>query len=335
MMIEKLQKFKDDYCRATGNRCDKFICPITLQECPDADVIDGHILNLSLRSASRATVPQYGPVDHFYGHTVEPDVVRFLNLQRNNLVESITKSSWLTVRLASGEEISAFPVLTKRAERAAAKKFPIAEVTSAGNSIRLALHTTMSNPSLPINGEIEVASIHTFTPAHWNAAMLKVGYLTLFHLMGYSAVFDPCGDTVRRTLAEFYNDKASVSGATKHFDAYGNVTKILGHGQGRPEDLGVNYSRVNFDSLKDGVMLFHQTPRGTFFAVTLAYKVNEVTIGVTLPQCNSNGDHAEATRFYKRLMQIDRTLPQKVTPGVFKGNRFELATGSVNVYSVE
>ena len=42
-------------------------------------MIDGHVLPWSLRIAARATVLQRSDVDKFYGHTIEPALIEFLN----------------------------------------------------------------------------------------------------------------------------------------------------------------------------------------------------------------------------------------------------------------
>ena len=77
---EKLLAHLDDYFRVTDRKTDQFVCPITLRECNEHELIEGHILNEALKKASRRRIIQFGEIDHFYGTRFESGLVRFLNL---------------------------------------------------------------------------------------------------------------------------------------------------------------------------------------------------------------------------------------------------------------
>jgi len=56
---------------------------------------------------------------------------------------------------------------------------------------------------------------------------LKAALLTLFDMIGYRAIANPLGDTLRRTLASFFCDKAARADAVRYFSDFENSVKLL------------------------------------------------------------------------------------------------------------
>jgi hypothetical protein len=104
---QELARINADYTTLTGNPVRKFVCPITLADDPWADLCDGHILNKSIKTARRATVIQRQDVDGYFGQTIEPDLVRFLNIPVVHFVE-LFRGTRPTVTLPSGEKTEFF-----------------------------------------------------------------------------------------------------------------------------------------------------------------------------------------------------------------------------------
>ena len=78
--IEQLRRLNEDYTNCTGKAVQRFVCPITLEDNPDEELCDGHILNDAIKKTSRATVIESKRVDNYFGTTIEPDFVTWLNL---------------------------------------------------------------------------------------------------------------------------------------------------------------------------------------------------------------------------------------------------------------
>src|SRR4051812_20592531 len=106
---EQLSRLNADYTAVSGKLVQRFVCPITLKDEPDGELCDGHILNDSIKAASSKTVVEYKDVDNYFGTTIEPDLVAFLNAIVSTPKELIEKyGRTLTVTLPSGEKASAF-----------------------------------------------------------------------------------------------------------------------------------------------------------------------------------------------------------------------------------
>ena len=116
---EQLRILNADFTAVTGNPVSRFFCPITLRDDLDAVLCDGHILNKSIKTAARKTIVQRQDVDNYYGETIEPDLVAFLNVPEASPQELIARGRSLTVTMPSGEKVSAF-----FARRKARPKFP-------------------------------------------------------------------------------------------------------------------------------------------------------------------------------------------------------------------
>src|SRR5262245_50252834 len=75
------------YQDVTGKPPKRFMCPITLQDDPDAALCNGHILCQSIKTANRTTVVQRADVDNRFGTLVEGDFTKVANLGCTDPVE--------------------------------------------------------------------------------------------------------------------------------------------------------------------------------------------------------------------------------------------------------
>jgi hypothetical protein len=315
-----------DYNAVTGNHSTRFVCPITLRECETHELIDGHILNRKLRKASRRTVVQYADVDNFYGTRVEPSLIRYVNSKDKSLLDLLKESKDIRVAFADGTEAPAF-LAGSRSSRKAETRFPRVSLMREGTpEIKLYVRTRMDDPRL--SGPVDLVRTVGFSPAHWVASMLKAGHLALFEMLGYRVVFDAFGDSIRRSLNQFYQDYAGPTQASKYFQGYRNAVKFVKTGG----TAATAVEPLPFDTLADRAFFLHHTPKRTVFAATCIFQINDISVTVTLPQATSNDSTATAVEFYERLMRHDAAVPQtihlaKIEDGVCKVDPAPFAIG--------
>ncbi|CAN5407936.1 hypothetical protein BH09PLA1_BH09PLA1_01500 [soil metagenome] len=304
---KELQRHLDGYHAVTGNRTERFICPITLRPCETHELIDGHILNEALLHASRRTVIQYGKVDGYYGTKVEPALIRYLNSTRRDDRELIYASSNLKIVFRDGSTCEAFAT-TGRNARNAAKKFPLVDLKRDGEVyVSLFARTAKDDPRL--DGPADLSHSASYMPSHWTASMLKAAYLTMFYLFGYMAVFEPYTQLLRQPLAAYFNDQASAGQAGDYFGYFGNAIKILGRAT-TMDELQQKYQRFEYDSINDRVVLMHATPGRIVFAATYLFTINDLTVTIAIPQSLGNPDPRIVLEYYDRMMQREPNLPQ-------------------------
>ncbi|HEY3290149.1 MAG TPA: hypothetical protein VGK87_08495, partial [Anaerolineae bacterium] len=106
---EQLIRLNSDYSALTGKVVQNFVCPITLLDDPVSELCDGHVLNKSIKKAAKVAVIQRKDVDNHFGRTIEPDLVRFLNIPMSRPQELIhlTRQA-LLITMPTGEKVEAF-----------------------------------------------------------------------------------------------------------------------------------------------------------------------------------------------------------------------------------
>src|SRR6185436_19267337 len=128
-LTKQIVRFREDYFQATGIRTTGFVCPITLEEVPEQRLCAGHILNDSLGAASSAKVVQFADVDNYYGGTIEPELINFLNFPVLSAEERLKKFKRFFIKL-DGETYEVFT-----AGPAAGKRFPRVEFKNSKGEV--------------------------------------------------------------------------------------------------------------------------------------------------------------------------------------------------------
>lgn len=323
----RIQEHLDDYEQVTGKSTELFVCPITLRECTPSELIDGHILNARFSEASRRRTVQYGKVDHFYGSRVEPDLVHFLNMNVKTGADRL-RGRKLRVSWPDGSEAEAF-LADSRSGRKADGHFPQITVPIDGESVPLCLKIEHGDPRATVQ-PVDVVAPFSFLRSHWVAAMMKAAHLAMFDMIGYRSIFDPLGDTLRRTLAQLCEEDGEKSDAHSCFRDFRNAIKILGIGE-KPEDLRRDYRAFEFDTLDDRVVFLHFTRSEILFAATCIFKINGASICVTLPHSMPaippslpDENVLIAWTLYSRLMEDESSVDQTVHRAQFKGDHWEM-----------
>lgn len=325
---EKIKPYLEDYEKATGNATEHFICPITLKECDVTDLIEAHILNKGFNKASKRTIIQYGPIDHFYGTRVEESFVTFVNSKDHDATQIIAAAECLEIEFEDGTTAPCFPAVGASA-RHAEGKLPRWSARIDGVEHSFFINTKIDDPRLNPRMKL-LGKSRQCPPAHWTASMLKAGYLTVFDMIGYDAVYSPCGNTLRLTLKSYYSADSTREDAEHHFAEFQYATKFAGTGTVADAAHG-NYRPLRFDSLARRELLFHYTPLKNLFAMTCVFQINDVSATVSLPAAFTEGDIATSWSYYTRLVN-DEHPPQQVHLAKYRDGQFSVSKQALNVH---
>lgn len=159
-----------------------------------------------LIEASRATIPQARDLDNHFGATIEADLVKYLNFPVLSSTEHLSKVKTLTIKLPTGERLEGF-----FAGDEAAKLFAQVDLKNSAGEI-VASPYVRDNEITGEYKDIAVEWVITVNDLALVGALIKSAYLTLFKLVGYRYALDPVGSIVRRSLASFFDDRATKSG---------------------------------------------------------------------------------------------------------------------------
>src|SRR4051812_49196279 len=92
--LEQIAALREDFCaavaaapgEAVGASFRQFFCPVLHEDgLGERGLMEGHVLPQGLKVASRATVIQRADVDNYFGETIEPDLIKWLNLPKVSL----------------------------------------------------------------------------------------------------------------------------------------------------------------------------------------------------------------------------------------------------------
>ena len=297
--MEQLNHLNCDYTEVTGKPVRRFVCPITLQDDPDTELCNGHVLNGALETASRTTVIQRKDVDGYFVTTIESDLIRLLNAPISTPQELLRHARDMTVTLPSGETSAAF-----FANKKARAKFQQIDLLGPDGKAVASPFLRSSKLEPKLHKGLQVEWLMVFTNSAVLGTLLKSAYLALFRLLGYRWVFSAAGDKVRRSLAEFYTSQAGKEGSVDYFSEYNGAFNVLLNGL--PEGI--------CDTLNDRSFWLHFADDSEWpilFAQTCLFKVNSRLITITLPATEQDVFYFTAYVHYETLLR-DRSLLQKI-----------------------
>jgi len=313
-----------DYESVTGVRKDRFVCPITLRECDQSELIDGHILNKSYFRADRRTVIQYQKVDGFYGAYAEPKAVQFLNNLDRTPAEILRRSKRLLAVFSNGTSERAFAPKPK-AIKQIGMRHPVFEYEVGDDKVQICIAVSPDDPRLKLEVSIQPDEDD---PTHcWTATLVKAAYLCSFHIYGYRAVFDSGGEIVRQSLSRYFADGHSSLSVRKYFDEFSSAFGIMGHSI-RREQFVKDYQALQFDTMKDRAFLVHRLHDRTF-AMTCIFRINGKTTFITLPQGDSNIDAVSVYHLYMRQFRHREPLDSTTHLAQFTGETVKIETKSI------
>ncbi len=320
--LHQLRHLNENYQAIKGTRVRKFVCPITLGDDPNAELCDGHILNEAIRKASRATIIQRKDVDNYFGTTIEPDVVQWLNIPELTPKELFSKSSNLQITIPNGEKSKLF--FTSR--RSVGDRFPQIDLFNPDGTVVAKPFVKTDNPALREFKDAEVEGKITLNNGAFLGSLIKSAYLTCFRLFGYEWVFSAGGDKVRRALATFYNAKAGRGQAHNYFlDFEGAVS--------------VELTKIfqDKDTLQGGCLFLHfvrGTSKEILFALSCLFRINERTITVTLPSFLTTGFDLGAYSYYQSFLK-DHSMPHNVYPALLENGIIRMDPRPLRIHHVK
>jgi hypothetical protein len=305
----QIARFREDYFQSTGVRAGGFVCPITLEDVSVDRLCAGHILNDALGAASPGRVAQFADVDNYYGGTIEPELINFLNFPVLSSEERLKKFKRFFIKL-DGETYEVFT-----AGPAAGKRFPRVEFKNSKGEVIGERYLRSANIAPGQHSDVETEFFLTVHDFAITGALLKSAYLAIFRMVGYRYGLDAVGSTVRRALAEFYFQRANSAAAKKHFDQFrGAVIVSLG---GALDEIP--------DTLEGDRMLAHyaegSAQNGLLFACSCLFRINSTTLIVTVPAYSEYGSSLEALSYYRKLLG-DRAMKHSIHVTQFHGDSF-------------
>ena len=313
--LEQLARLNADYFDQTGIEPDRFVCPITLNDDIQAELINGHILNQGFRQASRATVIQRKDVDGHFGSTIESDLVKLVNIHLFTPQERI--------RSADPKECSLISPSGQRfpfgfSSKPTGRFQQVDLFTADGRPIGRGKPFIRDGVFPPIAHEaVEVEWSLTLPSAAILGGFLKSAYLALFRMFSYRWVLDPAAARVRRSLALFCEGKAKKDQAINYFAEFRGSILVAS-----ADDF-----QEMPDTLQDGSFLLHYVEgdwySGLPFALTCLFPINMQLYAVCLPFCQSGGDEGITFSYYQAFLR-DRTMPHLTYGAGFHEKSFEL-----------
>jgi hypothetical protein len=283
-LLEHIEEFQ----KIRGVPCSSFVCPITLRI--PAELCDGHILNRSIKSATRKTVIQSTKVDNHFGHTIEPYLIKWINMPFYTFQEHADLADTLFGIGPDGERV---PLIVATGDP---NNVPFKNKVMIHDDNGQTFNRVIKSKSAKIAGMRGMAvegEINISHPAV-TGSLLKAAYLCMFHLSGYRWVFTQAADYIRRPLAAFLElDGTPHDDAAKIFEPFRHACKALlvPPGASVPE------------TIKDGRGFAHHHD-GTLFAVTALFHLNGLHLGVTLP--TEGSDWETSQKLYERWL-VDPT----------------------------
>jgi hypothetical protein len=323
-----MESYLHDYAVVMGSHKGGFVCPLTMRDCAPHEISMGHVVNEALPYQHNVIVPVYGRIDHFYGSRVEEPFIKFLRLGTTASLDFLLAQKELDITFTEGGPTFKAFVVPEPDVEAKRIHLPVLLFSWQGSPLYFGIKTERDDKRVPNELDarnVAVEWVSRFLPAHWVATMLKMAHLTMFYLVGYKLLNDPCADSVRRTLVRYFDDSARREDAPEYFRPFLNSVKIA--------QAGLKFSTENpatdLDTLRDKKFVFHCSG-STLFAITLFYKFEMVTLTVTVPQCPAGTDIAVASRLYDRLMDGDPDLKPTAVLARLESGRW-IHEGKINL----
>jgi hypothetical protein len=294
-----LERLRADYFDVTRQEWNEFYCPIMHEHGVGTGLIDGHVLPETLKDASRATVIQRADVDNYFGHTIEPDLIDFLNSETFSKAEFLRKARNITLTPPDG--IPAEPFVAPPKSK---PPFPRIVLNDKTEGVVGTPHvkTTWENLGGK-SGVVRVEGELAYSRSAVHGGIVKSAYLGLFRLLGYKWAMGASGRYVAGRLAAFVRDQGGKSAADRYFSEFFGSFNFFWQ-QTLPDD-----------TLTDSSLLLHcELGKQDFshvFAVSALLNVNKHTLMVTLPYGMTDDELSQKIRLYNAFLS-DRYMPQSI-----------------------
>lgn len=296
--VSLLEAYLADFASCASYRPTDFFCPILLEESPCVELIDGHVLPQSLRTASRATVLQRKDVDNFFGHTVEAELVGFVNSVAYTKSEFLERAKGVSIVSETAGPLALFTPNPK-----SSPPFPRIGLRDSKGQTIATPHVKGTLDDLGgSSGMAEVQGTMSFHKPSIDAAMLKAAHLALFKLAGYQWALSAAGQYASKPLRQFVRSSGSRSDVEAMFGGFSSAFHVI---------LSPSFP---FDTLADSKVILHDKlsdpGQADPFAISCVFSVNARLLFVTLPfSLEENGFPHRLDEY--RLLVADWNQPHR------------------------
>jgi hypothetical protein len=266
---EQVQILRRDFQKVTGHTFKTFYCPIMHEDRADVELMEGHILPQAVKIASRATVVQRKDMDNYFGTSIEPDMIAFVNLPEFTMSEAIDRVQGLQLVHPDGRMADAFFASPK-----SNPPFPQVHLKDPDGA-EFSVFVKPNSNGLPVGNQFALQGTFVTVSAAVAGAFVKAGYLALFRLLGYEWVFTEAGRIVADALRRFVADKGTAQNARSFFARFVDPVHIF-----PPRYFSMN-------TLQNARILFHFDNDGRegkqLWGMSPLFHINNYTFIVTLP----------------------------------------------------
>jgi hypothetical protein len=302
----RVETFRTDFARVTGEPFKHFFCPILLTDDPDesAELCEGHIVP---EAFGNSWVPQRKDVDNFYGSATEADAGSWME-KREAIFEN-----WHTQSVQK-----LVPVRFEANGKTLEYYFPQQPIEVAGHTPaqfigpdgKKVVDVMFKAPAHEVEAlcgqDVQLVAERNFVPA-MTGSILKAAHLTMFDMLGYDYVFSPTGQYLAAILRDFFlankakrNKRAA---ADEYFAAYASMVFPV---------METDFFGGTANDQK-GIVLWGASGRP--FAIGVMVKMKDVLCALLAPE------NAEAIGTYQGYL---KEPPDSV---LIRGFRFVKATG--------
>jgi hypothetical protein len=292
----RLLAHREDFTRVNGRPFQHFFCPLLMRD-EETQRCLGHIVPQSIPNSRRSCVVQRADVDNFYGVVAEGDLSTLLAARAagtRGLLFDPELSKKIKHRFTvGGEAVEHYHDKGHRAPQ----HTPLVFESDQGDAVRLVLKK--SNEELvaalgqrwqvTVDGDFRISSV---------VALIKSGFLSMFHLLGYHYAESAAGLAVGYgILGDFYRKhdgdaERAKSDLKNYFRRYSTMVRPLHVLQGEGPRGTIEDYRTQ--------ACFGGTGRP--FALVVFVRTGEALHAVLMPASN----HPESMAAYWEFMTNDR-----------------------------
>lgn len=299
----QLPTLRDDFKLVTGKPFNNFFCPILHEDQP-ADLCMGHVINEACPDSFRGRVVQRKDVDGWYGTVFEAEFTTNVQVRAMGIEKAMQDSVMrkkVPVRMFVGEEelehyedngvdVPGHALMEIRFGPGDKVLWRIKKTQEEID----ALQAKGIQPTFAIGKDARVPALVT---------LVKMAYLTLFRLLGYSYALNPDGKRIGHDLlGTFYRKHRgervheAKKAAPDFFRPYVNMMRTISGFTGRGTDP--------VGTVEDRLLSACVAPSKKIFAMSVYIRTAEQHYSVLLPYYDSSEGEAAFNDFIENENQV-------------------------------
>lgn len=315
----QLDLLNRDYVSWTGKMVQNFVCPITLNDEPSAELCNGHILNEAIGKASRATVVMGKDIDNYFGHKVEAELVEFLNHPFLSKEELFRKSRDLRLTIPGIKPINVIYPSAKNVP----EKFPQINLFDRDGKAFSSPFLKTESPIPMQSAKVLIEGSGRFNNFSLLIAFIKSAYLALYRMFGYGWVFSAGGSKVRLALANFYQENPPIDRSLDYFGGFENAYSLV-----------TATMDIDGDTLSHETVMLHFSKGSSLnqglFGITCFFKIFDRMFLVFLPSFLTFGFDFAAYKKYQSFLK-DHSMPHDAYIGHMRDGIIEVMSGPIQI----